>query len=162
MIYFISRILALYFAFRLLRLPVAATVRFASFLRCCNCATAAASARLFSPLFICQFGILIWFANLVLLSTLICRKKLLGRELSPVLLTVCRVCLLWRNVCFVPLERSCLSVRVRAVFVFFERRRAGSFVFIKHNNQLELKARSGAGLLFRGVAERGFRAFFKA
>ena len=30
----------------------------------------------FSPLFVCQFGISIWFANLVLLSTLICRKKI--------------------------------------------------------------------------------------
>ena len=57
---------------------------------------------------------------------------------------------------------SCLSVRVCAVLVFFERRQAGSFIFIKHNNQLELKACSKAGLLVRGVAERGFRAFFKA
>ena len=53
-------------------------------------------------------------------------------------------------------------MRVCAVFVFFEWRSAGSSVFIKHNNQLELKARSGAGLPFRGVAERGFRAFFEA
>ena len=45
--------LRLWFVFRLFRL------------RCCYCATTAASARLFSPLFICLFGLLIWFANLV-------------------------------------------------------------------------------------------------
>ena len=50
----------------------------------------------------------------------------------------------------------------RAVRVF---RASSSWLvcfLLKHNNQLELKARSGAGLPVRGVAERGFRAFFKA
>ena len=156
-------------------------------MRCCDCATAAASARLFPPLFICLF---IWFANLILLSALKRRKKYSGKNCCLFCCLFCRFAgqstalsrlpaasgrrrrgdrlafslaaavssplsaelarrrrsrrrpgvravpaaslgLLGRHR-FVPLEWSCLSARVRVVFVFFERRRAGSFVFIKN------------------------------
>ena len=107
----------------------------------------------FSPLFNCQFGILIWFTNLILLSTLICRKQIIRARIvacfaacSVVWLVralLCRVCLQRRDVVVATIawrsrwppwsprhrRRSCWSARFRALFVFFERRRAPSFVF---------------------------------
>ena len=97
-----------------------------------------------------------------MLSTLICRKKITRARIVACFADGSSRLPAVAERLFRPFGAELfVCARSRSVRVL---RAASSWLvcfFIKHNNQLELKAHSGAGLPVRGVAERGFRAFFK-